>query len=594
MKTIRICASLLALAFLIPAAGVSANETPETDGPVKWVDFNVPARLMKKAIELDAESQSAEARLCWIDMLAYFGAKNGGAFKKVKTSDLDGLAETLRSGQTMGELTEKLGQYGYFRKAYGAVLNGLVGAYEAGTEQPDGSIAWEPRYGLRAYAPLAKGYDFSHFDDFGDRRSYGYRRRHLGHDLMALTGTPIIAAESGIVEELGWNRYGGWRVGIRSFDGLRYWYYAHMRQNRPYAEGLTEGQTVTAGDVIGYVGRTGYSTNENKNNIKQSHLHWGLQLIFDESQKDGDNQIWIDLYEITKLLLSRRSETVRNPETKEHTRADLYREADHPGAPRHPSGAGDEAFRKADPRETVSLPVIMYHDILKSRKNRYTITPDAFESDLKWLCENGWQTVGVQDIIDYVEKGAALPEKPVMLTFDDGYYNNLFYADPLLEQYQMKAVIFVVGDYTDKAVMEGVKKQHSSYILWDDQRRMAESGRWEIQNHSYHLHRIKGGVRGVSRLRGEDDEAYRARLRDDFQKLDDKIETVTGVRPQAFAYPFGHLAEMAEASLRDAGHKASFTSCDGIALLRMGDPESLRLIQRRLRAPGKGVKAFVE
>jgi murein DD-endopeptidase MepM/ murein hydrolase activator NlpD len=143
---------------------------------------------------------------------------------------------------------------------------------------------------------------------------------------MALTGTPVIAAESGVVEELGWNRYGGWRIGIRSHDGLRYWYYAHLRQNRPYAEGLEKGAAVTAGDVIGYVGRTGYSRRENTNGIKQSHLHWGLQLIFHPSQKDGPNQIWIDLYEITKLLEGRRSATARDPETKEHRRANGYRE----------------------------------------------------------------------------------------------------------------------------------------------------------------------------------------------------------------------------------------------------------------------------
>ncbi len=71
--------------------------------------------------------------------------------------------------------------------------------------------------------------------------------------MMGLVGTPIIAIESGYVEALGWNRYGGWRIGIRSFDKKRYYYYAHLRQNRPYAEGLKEGDYVTAGgDVIGY------------------------------------------------------------------------------------------------------------------------------------------------------------------------------------------------------------------------------------------------------------------------------------------------------------------------------------------------------
>ncbi len=70
-------------------------------------------------------------------------------------------------------------------------------------------------------------------------------------------GTPIIAVESGYVEAIGWNQYGGWRIGIRSFDGKRYYYYAHLRQNYPYREQLKEGDVVTAGDVIGYWGIPG-------------------------------------------------------------------------------------------------------------------------------------------------------------------------------------------------------------------------------------------------------------------------------------------------------------------------------------------------
>ena len=114
-------------------------------------------------------------------------------------------------------------------------------------------------------------------------------------------------------------------MGIRSFDGLRYHYYAHFRRDRPYAVGLEEGQVVMAGDVIGYVGRTGYSNIENTNGIRESHLHYGLQLIFHESQRDGNNQIWIDLYQITRMLSANRSEVVRDESTKEYTRAVEFR-----------------------------------------------------------------------------------------------------------------------------------------------------------------------------------------------------------------------------------------------------------------------------
>ena len=138
--------------------------------------------------------------------------------------------------------------------------------------------------------------------------------------MMGLVGTPIIAVESGVVTALGWNQYGGWRLGIRSFDKKRYYYYAHLRKDYPYQSVLKEGSIVTAGDVVGYLGRTGYSATENTNNIDEPHLHFGLQLIFDESQKEGNNEIWIDCYELIKFLSVNRSESVKVDGTKEWTR----------------------------------------------------------------------------------------------------------------------------------------------------------------------------------------------------------------------------------------------------------------------------------
>ena len=138
--------------------------------------------------------------------------------------------------------------------------------------------------------------------------------------MMGQVGTPIIAVESGYVEAIGWNQYGGWRLGIRSFDKKRYYYYAHLRKNYPYHKSLKAGSIVQAGDVIGYLGRTGYSRTENTNNIDEPHLHFGLQLIFDESQKDGNNEIWIDCYQLVQFLQLNRSETKKDPETKEYSR----------------------------------------------------------------------------------------------------------------------------------------------------------------------------------------------------------------------------------------------------------------------------------
>ena len=129
--------------------------------------------------------------------------------------------------------------------------------------------------------------------------------------MMGSLGTPIVAVEGGIVEALGWNRYGGWRIGIRSFDGKRYYYYAHLQKDKPFAPGLAEGDMVQAGDLIGFMGRTGYSDKENTNNIETVHLHFGIQLVFDESQKECLSEIWINAYDIGRLLSSHRSSLKR-------------------------------------------------------------------------------------------------------------------------------------------------------------------------------------------------------------------------------------------------------------------------------------------
>ena len=315
----------LILSVLLLASGIYLYEggakrgIPVTSGDyIKWVDFDVSSEALKKACLLDVESYESEVHLDWITLLAYAAVRGGGKFNHQSAGYIDDIAKQLTAQEITKEgLAEKYKHFSYYYEAYQAVLGGMVGEYEIA----DDSGKLEKKYGLKAFSPIAKGFSYQDYDDFGVGRDFGYKRQHLGHDMMGLIGTPIIAVESGYVEALGWNRYGGWRIGIRSFDGRRYYYYAHLRQNYPYAEGLTEGSVVTAGDVIGYMGHTGYSTTENTNNIEVVHLHWGLQLIFDESQKDGNNEIWVDCYDLSNFLYSYRSAVEKVGDTREWIRS---------------------------------------------------------------------------------------------------------------------------------------------------------------------------------------------------------------------------------------------------------------------------------
>lgn len=290
---------------------------------IKWVNFDVSSNALDDAYEYDVESRDWEVQINWIEILAILGNRYGGDFSRYKAKHMSDLVEKLKSKEeTIDSITKDMKYYNYYYEAYSAVLGGMVGEYriEVADETAPGGKRWEDKYGLKAFLPLAKYYPYSHFDDFGVSRSYGFKRKHLGHDMMGQVGTPVIAVESGYVEALGWNQYGGWRLGIRSFDKKRYYYYAHLRKNFPFNKSLEVGSIVQAGDVIGYLGRTGYSSSENANNINTPHLHFGLQLIFDESQKECNSEIWVDCYDLVQFLYRNRTETVKNPETKEYSR----------------------------------------------------------------------------------------------------------------------------------------------------------------------------------------------------------------------------------------------------------------------------------
>ena len=284
---------LLWIFLLIPLRPVEAS-------PIKWVDFGVPFESLQYAMNADIETKEQEKHISWIDSLSLAACRTGG---KCGLASVKKAVNDLKGDKSPEELLgETYKHYAYYHEAYTAVLGGLLGSYAV---EINGE--WRSAYGLKAFSPIAAGYGYSHCADFGNSRSFGFARKHLGNDLMGGLGTPIVAVEGGVVEAMGWNRYGGWRVGIRSFDSRRYYYYAHLQKDNPFAKDLCVGKIVQPGDVIGFMGRTGYSDKENTNNIETVHLHFGMQLVFDESQKECNSEIWIDVYPIVRLLNRHRS-----------------------------------------------------------------------------------------------------------------------------------------------------------------------------------------------------------------------------------------------------------------------------------------------
>ena len=287
-KIVCIVFALICVSLML--SGFTQEQKPNF---IKWIDFNVSHAALDHAFKSDPTRVP--------ELLAYAALKNGNKFNS-SSRDIKNINAAIKDPTILDKHHEDK-YFNYYLNSYRAILNGIINP-ESGA--------------LTGFHPVAKGFWFSCFDDFGNSRGYGYKRRHLGHDMFGSTGAPIIAVEGGTITELGWNQYGGWRVGIRSDDTLRYYYYAHLRKDRPFATDLKKGDRVTAGQVIGYLGNTGYSRKENVNmKSNKPHLHFGIQIIFDPSQEDGNGEIWIDCHTLCRFLSRNRAKVEKCTETGE-------------------------------------------------------------------------------------------------------------------------------------------------------------------------------------------------------------------------------------------------------------------------------------
>lgn len=240
----------------------------------------------------------------------------------------------------------------------------------------------------------------------------------------------------------------------------------------------------------------------------------------------------------------------------------------------------------------IKLPILMYHHIIDNRKklNKYTVSSDEFESDLQYIEQQGYKTVSVSDLIRFCESGAALPKKPIMITFDDGYESVYVNAYPLLKKHGMKAVINVIGKYAD---IYSNCDDHSisySHITWDQLREMTKSGVFEVGNHTYDLHK-NGKRKGIGKISGESAEHYGNAITADLTEMQNRAEQMLGSRPASFAYPFGQISKGALPLIKQCGFKAVFCCWERVNTLS-GDSEELYHLNRFNRPHGTATEKF--
>ena len=245
----------------------------------------------------------------------------------------------------------------------------------------------------------------------------------------------------------------------------------------------------------------------------------------------------------------------------------------------------------ASTENKVRLPIIMYHAILKdpARQGKYVVSPQTLEDDIRWLLANGYTAVFISDVVAYVEEGTPLPEKPVILTFDDGVFNNYTYAYPLAKQLGVKIMISPILSLTEEYTATGEKNPNYSYLPWDTLWEMYESGYVEYGNHTYDLHGDSERL-GVRRAAGETQEDYCRSVGEDLSRAQQLFLQRLGEAPDCMVYPYGAYCEDSEDLIRTLGFKASMTCCERMNIVT--DADSLFGLGRFLRPAGVSSEAF--
>ncbi len=251
-------------------------------------------------------------------------------------------------------------------------------------------------------------------------------------------------------------------------------------------------------------------------------------------------------------------------------------------------------FSLTDQRQSVDIPIIMYHGITPNaaEESEYFISTERFENDLKWLKENGYTAIFPTQLADYVKEGSKLPSNPVIISFDDGYCNNYLYAFPLLQKYNMKAVIALIGSESAGSSDDIYRDPLHCSLSWGEVSIMSKSGLIQFANHTYDLHRTSSGRKGADRKSGESFEEYSRVLTEDLTKNQNLIALASGETPIVFAWPYGAypMDRSADSILKDIGFDITFTSYQHTSTVKAGDNSTLYGLGRFLRTPSFNIE----
>lgn len=223
------------------------------------------------------------------------------------------------------------------------------------------------------------------------------------------------------------------------------------------------------------------------------------------------------------------------------------------------------ALCASEEKQEISLPIVMYHHVSKrsSTWNDYVVSIDEFRSDMEYLKSRGWQSISVEELLSWQRGEFDMPEKPMMISFDDGFASVVEYAEPIMKELGFKGVVAVIGSVCDRYSESGEYDPEWSDLSWEAASEMVDRGVLEVQCHTWDLHSMNNPL-GCGKRWGENVADYRRRLSSDLSRFISACEEHGIKMTFSIAYPFGTYDENTTEIIKDMDFKAAFTCTEKI------------------------------
>lgn len=238
---------------------------------------------------------------------------------------------------------------------------------------------------------------------------------------------------------------------------------------------------------------------------------------------------------------------------------------------------------------SVDIPVVMYHQICDRNCGDYVLSSEVLRNDFQYFSDNNITPISFRQLRDFTENGSPLPERPVIITFDDGCRSFLTKVVPLLEEYGYPANVNIIGSLTELYTENGDTNDSYAYLNENDIKALYQNPLVEMGCHTYDLHHLSGR-RGMGKLASETEAEYIDFIKKDIKSFDDLFYRITGDKLTVFAYPYGIKNDILPQILQEAGYKIILTSGERINKISVGS--SLTEIGRFNRPYGVGSDDF--